>query len=309
MFLLSHYIHIGLLRTGSTWLQRLFADHSEICFVFRPQYFDYEDNWQKGPNYYKNLFKINKQHKAIVDSEEAYSLGRRYGLTGLKSEDLKKAKQEKVYPNILSSDVKNIAQRIYQTNPNAKIIMVLRRQPEWFISLYKRLIEGEGKNWRFSDFLNSNYVGKESLEISYYSKVVKLFFDLFGKENVLVLFYEQMRDEPKKFLKHISDFLNISEFSSPQINVKVRESISNHAIKLMRKANYITQLLPNKRNTLYYQFVFRLIRKLNKIFLKKIKDTTILSSQEKSDLLENYKQDNKELAKILNQDLKKWGYY
>lgn len=308
MFLLPYYVHIGYPRTGSTWLQKLLEEHPEVCFVFRTRFFGFEDNWKRGIKFYESLFKVNKAHKAIVDSDEGYSIGSRLGFTGWSPEKLKKTKYEQGIKYKLPFEPKIIAERIYKTNPKAKIIIVLRKQPDWLLSSYRNIITGKGRDISFDEFLNSGYVYRA--KVAFYSKAVKLYFDLFGRANVLVLFHEEMRENQEEFLDKISRFLNISKFNVDKHKLikKIRPTPTNRATKLMRKLNYITQRLPLKRDSLYYRFIDRAMLYFDRGFLKKIKDCQLISRDKKKELFNLYKKDNEKLAKLLNKDLNKLGY-
>lgn len=309
MFSLPYCVHIGYPRTGSTWLQKLFGEHPEVCFAYRTQFFGCADNWKRGVKFYESLFKLNKAHKVILDSDERYSIGSRLGFTGWSPEKLQKARYEDSIKYRLPSDSKFIAHQIYRTNSRAKIIMVLRRQPDWLLSNYRNIITGRGKNITFDEFLNSEYVYR--VKVAFYSKAAKLYFDLFGRENVLVLFFEEMRENQQEFLNKISSFLNISKFNVDKHKLvkSIRPTPTNRATKLMRKLNYITQRLPSRRNSLYYKFIDRAMLYLDRGFLKKIKDCQLISPEKEKELFNLYKEDNEKLAKLLNKDLGKLGYF
>lgn len=308
MFLLPYCVHIGYPRTGSTWLQELFGEHPEICFAFRTRFFDCADNWARGIQFYESLFRVGKNHKVIIDSDERYSIGSRLGFTGWSPEKLQKARYEDSIKYRLPSDSKFIANQIYKTNPEAKIIMVLRRQPDWLLSRYRNIITGRGENISFDEFLNSEYT--YGIEAAFYSKVVQLYFDLFGRANVVVLFFEELNGRQEEFLNKISKFLNISRFNIDHRKLvkKIRPTPTNRTTKIMRRLNYITQGLRSKRKSLYYKLIDRIMLYLDRGPLRKIKDCQLISSEKEKELFNLYKEDNKKLAKLLNKDLSKLGY-
>lgn len=313
MFKLPYFIHIGLPRTASTWLQGLFKKHPEVCFLFRSRFFNWEDFWAKGFDYHENLLinQINSFHKAILESDESYSVGRRIGKTNWSEERLRRNQQrEKIEKYYLPSDPYLIAKRIKLFQSNAKIILVLRRQSEWLLSNYRFLVGSQGESFRFEEFLkNEKY--HDIINAGFYSNLVNLYFDLFEKENVLILFYEDLKSNPCDFLEKISVFLGISSFNVTDIelNKKVRSSLSNRAIKIKQKANIITQKLSNKRNSVYYKLMSKSLGLFNRIIFKRIPDTYILSDNKRKEIVNYYKQDNLKLVKLINKDLSKLGYF
>lgn len=289
MTTLPHFVHIGLPKTASTWLQELFAGHPEICFVYKPKFFHWDDCFLRGKDFYLSLFKPNSASKIILDSDEQYSVGIRHGSFGwdccYKPQHFKEfAKRAREF--FLPPDRELIAKRIYQTSPSAKIIMVLRNQPDWLISRYKHyLIKGEPRS--FPEFVKD----KSVLASAFYSPIVDLYLKLFGRGNVLVIFYEQLIGNPEKFLNKISDFMGISGFDYGKIGGKSRVGLTNRGAKIIQKINWAA----GKNSSFISKPVFYLDRKL----FRRLRDINLISPEEKQALADLYAEDNQKLSELL----------
>ena len=286
---LPHFIHIGFPKTASTWLQDLFAAHKDICFVYKPKFFHWDDCFSKGRDFYLSLFKPSSGNKICLDSVEQYSAGFRYRSFGWdccykekRSEGFGKAVQKFVMP----MDNELIARRIHQTAPDAKILIVIRNQEDWLASVYKHFIRGREELRAFSKFIKEDAFVK----VGFYSAIVDLYFKLFGRGNVLVLFYEELSKDPKNFLDKISDFFGIDKFDYSQINTKAKVSLTNRGAKILRIVNFAARRFSWAAKPVFY---------LDRKFLSKLNDSKFISDKDREYLANLYAEDNEKLAKLL----------
>lgn len=288
---LPHFIHIGFPKTASTWLQDLFASHKEICFVYKPKFFHWDDCFQKGKEFYLSMFNKNSSHKILLDSDEQYSAGIRFGPFGWDccykpQHSLNFAERARKFSLPLDRDL--VAKRIHQILPNAKIMMVLRNQADWLASRYKHyLIKGESRS--FGDFIKD----KDVLDPAFYAPLVELYFGLFGRNNILVLFYEELVKNPPNFLNKISDFFGISKFDSGIISKKSRIGLTNRGAKIIQKINFAAQKISTIKPAV------RPISYFDRILFRKLKDASLISQKDRQFLSDLYADDNKKLAELL----------
>ncbi|MFH6984771.1 hypothetical protein [Marinoscillum sp. 108] len=93
-----------------------------------------------------------------------------------------------------------------------KILMVVRRQTDLIRSLYKETVRF-GYNGSFDDYLKYiwQYQDRNFLSDLNYDRVFNLYAHLFGRENIKVFFFEEMRENSKQFLKRISNELELDD--------------------------------------------------------------------------------------------------
>jgi len=140
----------------------------------------------------------------------------------------------------------------------------------------------------FDKFKNSNWL------IYNYSFLINLYTQYFGKENVIVVPYEFLKESPNQFLKYLEEKLSI-----PDLNIeigKLNVSFSPNMIYVRRKLNismnniskvlglpgkYLLKLylkkLDSKKNSAEDKFLFL---KFFSVFYKSKKEEDILIPQE-----------------------------
>jgi hypothetical protein len=98
---------------------------------------------------------------------------------------------------------------IHQAVPHARIIMILRDPIERAYSQYLQLVKYSGIKSSFYDELMRDYKNQEKLygvsqlyiELGMYYEQVKRYFDIFGREQVKVIIFEE-------FIQHIEQTVN-----------------------------------------------------------------------------------------------------
>ena len=156
------------------------------------------------------------------------------------------------------------AQRIFNFNPNAKIIIILRNPAVRAYSLY---------NWMVQDGYEYASTFQEALDLEerrsaltipnwyepqyywnymyfrsgMYYEQVKRYLDLFGS-NVMVLKFEDLKSDPDKQMKSLCAFLNIEPYVSDYQEHNVSHEVISAKIQfLMRHVNtHIINMLDQK---------------------------------------------------------------
>jgi hypothetical protein len=130
-------------------------------------------------------------------------------------------------------------ERIHTHIPDCKIITTMRDPVDRLYSLYKQL-------------RHTAAAGRGTLEETLavwpsmagdnkYASNLKEWFETFGRENVLVTFYDELRAEPQKYLNRVTDFIGVEPIAlseRPQIGSDVNTfSRAPKSRKLARRAN------------------------------------------------------------------------
>ncbi len=201
---LKVYIHIGLPRTGTTWLQKkVFPKLTDVKLFTK---------YNTTHNRLNPLFCNLKSEKINLISTESLS-----GFTGL-------MKDKKNMVNRFEKA--KILKKIY---PNASIILVLRDKNGWTKSMYKRYIHKSYRDFAtFNEYKES--IDEYDLDFESYVILLKSLFD-----DVLVLDFNLLKNDNRRFVKEICDFMDIEvpKYSIKKINksksfkdIKKREFIN-----------------------------------------------------------------------------------
>lgn len=212
-----HVIYIGLQKTGSTFLRGYFASHPQVSWTRNGTFFQTEaaDVAVHGVDVvrdqYEALFTEAAGNTCRIDMYEAIGMG--YVLRGIdawNAEHFIKVGANLNNENIFTSPCL-IAERIKAVAPQAKILLTIRNQARWVDSNYRHFFEQlpVGQESLF-DFL-STPEGKVVLDVGMYDRVVNIYDELFGQEQVLVLPMERLEREEDLALRDLCTFLGIEQ--------------------------------------------------------------------------------------------------
>lgn len=175
-----NFLYIGTSKAGSSWIYEILREHPEIYVPPAKdiQFFDY--NYERGIEWYLKFFRPGSNCKAIGE------VGHNYFLDEV------------------------IATRIQKHFPSIKLFCSLREPFDQILStyLYRRNVVLD-QTITFEDFAFQ----EEVLHLNDYYFNLLPFYRLFPKENILVLFFDDLKKNPALFLQRIYDFLGVnSEF-------------------------------------------------------------------------------------------------
>jgi hypothetical protein len=223
----TNVIHIGLPKCASTTLQdRLFAAQQRFLYLGRIKngYCDAST---------RELFeRITFQDSLDYDADVPAAL-----LQSLRSKRAASAASAQrsvlVSAESLSvagrADRRLIAERLHRLFAPAKVLIVVRSQPTMLQSLYLNHLRGSGQHLvSFEQWLGSTYGGVRFTDMHRvgldYDALVRLYEDVFGAENVVVLPFEQIADENSPFVPTISALL---EMPAAEVRACLKTNVEN----------------------------------------------------------------------------------
>ncbi|WP_158995715.1 hypothetical protein [Mucilaginibacter sp. L196] len=208
----NHLIHIGFPKTGSTFLQEWFSLHPQM---------HYSPNGLAG---FYNTYEISRlaadqkgrDIKYFVTSGEELSIPSLVSGTTINS-------GEQNLADLISKEQaqKNVCEILSSLYPDGKILIITRGFKEIITSGYSEYIR-HGGTLSIKDFTKVGFT--EDGGGLNYSLLIDIYEKAFGKQNVIVLPYELLRDDQAQFLSIIEDRLNMLP---AKISIgKVHESLS-----------------------------------------------------------------------------------
>jgi hypothetical protein len=206
------YIHVGLGRTATTWLQELIFSHN-ININYLGKTLDNYPKWLIELHYFDNYF-FQKNLKRI--KKEIKSLFKANKINLLSSEAFTR----------VGGETHNQAERIRETFGNVRIILILRNPIDIIMSFYKFNV-GDGKfllnleecfDWSLTPFVL--YKRKPIyLPDYFYNNTIDIYHTLFGADNTCILKYEDMVGKTDYFFNQLGSFMNV-DFDMKIINEK-----------------------------------------------------------------------------------------
>lgn len=214
------FIVIGAAKSGTTTLFDLMKDHPEIYMPPEKEvpFFNSNSVFKKGYSWYlKTYFASAKKTQKIGTITPQYMLG----------------------------DTKLIAERIRKNSPNVKIVAILRHPIERSFSHFQMLKQRGYFANSFEDttqkFLKrqSDKPEKEKQDSTYftasiYSKKLRDYLKEFGATNILILYTDELKINPKNVMNKLFRFIDVDPSYNPSGLGKVsRKGGSSPRLKLL----------------------------------------------------------------------------
>lgn len=273
--ILPSTIYVGMPKSGSTWLFNLLKSHPD-CFVSNAKDIYYFDKYyHKGINWYSSFFKGSKKDQVVVDISHDYAI----------SEDAPK--------------------RIRKTIPNAKIIFCFRNPILKEYSAYQFGRRNGGNNFSFREGIET---GKLDPSKCMYSKYLKNYLKEFPVDQIRVLFFEDLEDNPKKFAKSIFEFIEVDPLNKYDYERKflpMSKARNKTIAKIVKKASHFTREIGMPQ-------VVGIIKGnwfINKCLYSEMIDRKHITKADYEYLLEYFIDDIIELESLTERDLSEWKQY
>ena len=198
---MRYLVHIGYPKAASTWLQKnLFSGRSRH---FRPLHDGRNVAYRKsgGKLFYDFIDEIAYVNPYVFDAVGA-------------RKKLEAATEGNARVTVLSNEAwcgqpfsgafgKTLAERIHAVVPEATILIVVRSQPEIILSSYLHYLVKHGGTTRIDEFLRAeHWIRKPAFAPHYfqYIDLIAFYDDLFGREKVVVLPFETIRESTAAFV-------------------------------------------------------------------------------------------------------------
>jgi len=213
-----NFFIVGAAKAGTTSLYAWLRQHPQVYMspVKEPHYFsrDLVENVRfviRKERDYLKLFRRAAGYKAIGEASASYlPFGR------------------------------IVAERIKAAVPHARILIILRDPVERCFADYLMHVRTGREPRSFYEALVKSPLSK--VYIQRYAQPVSDYLGIFGKENVLVLMFEDLKSNPRGLLKQVAQFLDIDEEPMMQVKLAVenpggvpRSALSRVVITVRRK--------------------------------------------------------------------------
>jgi hypothetical protein len=208
--MLVDFAIIGAQKCGTTSLAAQLAGHPEICFceTKEPGYFHQNDDWKAGLESYHRLYRP-KEGQICGEASTMYTF---------------------------LPEWQGTYSRLFAYNPDLKLIYIMRQPVQRVISNYSHnLVRGLVKDTpEAAVFEDPVYINR-----SRYAVQLRPYLDLFPRENVLLLLFEEYIADQPLTLREIAGFLGISPDAFAQTDLADKHKtvgktyLKNPAIRAM----------------------------------------------------------------------------
>jgi hypothetical protein len=272
------FLGVGPPKCATTWLDSVLRKHPDI-FLPRDQkeVFFFDRFYDRGEKWYNALFEGAEKHIAAGEISTSYIL-----------ED-------------------ETLSRIYNYNPNTKIIIILRSPVDRMISNYRMFVENGRTTLPFEEAIIDQ---KIIVDYSRYGRLLSHVLKYFPPKQVMVGIYEEIfesRSKTNEFLVHLFDFIGVeSDDCEKYLEKKLVRSTKGapRSRWLIKKAKHV-------RSRLKHMDMEWLVRFLNGIGIKRelfLKDasTPKIPAELRQELLSTFEADIKAVENFLGRTIAKW---
>jgi len=160
----------------------------------------------------------------------------------------------------------------------------------------------------FDDALNKN---AEFWQKDFYYADLKRYTELFPRENIKIMLFDDLKEDPAEFLRGVERFLGVREFVPENIHRKSNTTTMPRSKNLNASLHKIRLFIRRKN----LNFITDLIRltKLDRVYnwalyknTKNFDQKPTMSMEEKKKLYEYFSEDINKLELLLEKDLSHW---
>lgn len=270
------FVAVGPHKTGTSWIYDYLVNYQQIALPTKvKETFFFDRKFSQGLDwYYSHFTQIEGEQQKVGEIAPSYF------------------------------DSLEAPQRIYQDSPQCKIIVTLREPVSRLVSFYLHMKQrGEIKpGTSFLEALSQ----KQTLQSTarYYFHLCR-WIDIFGADNVKVIFFEELKKSPVDFAQQLCEKLDIElEDTSKDLSKKVNASQVpvNHSL---------SRMVYQSVNLLHNLGLHKIVKYgknlgINKILISKKSESFQIDSSDFISAYDLVRQDIMMLETDLNLDLSDW---
>jgi len=205
------FLYIGTPKSGSTWIYEALRSHPQVFVPVAKDLQFFDNNYRLGWDWYLRHFKNAGSAVAVGDLSQDYYWSA------------------------------PAAARIRAELPEIRLICCLREPGDFAISALRWIHNHTGR-------LGSNF-GEIAEHLSFarllsYRENLEIYFDLFPRDQILVVFYEDLKAEPRTFIRQLYQFIGVDPDYEPAV-LSSRSNVTRppRSRMLLRLAFETAQLL------------------------------------------------------------------
>lgn len=298
-------VHIGYHKTATTWMQRR---------IFIPEYgyqpiFDHQAVFDHIVQPHGLVFRPDYARAAVKNT----LIGIKTGESGVISSEILSG-----HPFFGGRESDILARRLAAVVPEARILISIRDQMRILPSVYMQyLLRGGTMDYVqfFKGEADIQYFAFSPEHFKYH-RLVKLYQNLFGKNQVFVLTQESLRSNKDEMLKKLAEFSGNSLFSclKTEAHQSVGESYPEYAVPILRRINHVQTSTLNPRPIISLGRTPKGLYKLAGYVLKNwplskvLQDYKPVSSHVRQEFSGYFAESNRILADLVGSELNLNGY-
>lgn len=301
-----NFLIIGAGKSGTTTIYHAMKQHPEVYMspVKEPNFFalegekkvtGYDNEDPHGFHFYPwAVTNLGDYHQLFASAENEKAIG-----------------EASTMYQYMSKAPDNIKKHV----PNVKIIAIFRNPADRLYSRYLHLIrESRAPTEAFEDCLDRSslwWKKNDLIQEGFYYTHMKRYFEQFNSENIKVVLYEDLQNNPVKLLQELYEFVGVEASFEPDMSIrhnlsgKIKNSFVNQLIgqnSILR--NWAGQISPKGLDKMKkMQFFQKLLFKLRALNLER---KPIDNNVRNLLLKEVYQDEIEQFSALIQRDLSHW---
>lgn len=281
------FIGIGMPKCGTSWISKCLSEHPDILFSRQKsskeiKFFNKEYNIKKGIQWYLKQFPKYHPNKIRGEFTPAYMVD------------------------------ENAHRLIYEFFPDVKLLVVLRCHCDMLYSLHK---DWSVCPWietvdNFEKAVIDGQLDRIGVEFGCYFSSLKKYYNLFPKENIHVILYDDIISDRERVIDQLYEFLTVDKtFRSSRLYDRVNQTVEVRSKTLHGAAKFFIKTFAGtkpinamKHSPIMNEIIYHGYKRING------KTSLILppSKQVRQLIAHFFLEDTENLEKLINRDLSAW---
>jgi len=278
---------IGAQKAGTTSLAHLLDQHPQIVLSSPKEPHFFTQNYNKGIEWYKQCFKSDTD-RILIDASTSYSMAPIASSGEIVTKE--------------SSPLAGIPELIYNLNPNARFIYILRDPVSRTYSSYWHSVRAGEEKRGFRDTLQENSI---YMRASNYYYQLEQYLNFFPIESFLFILFEDFCLDPVSVTNQCFKFVGAKPYDYA---VKL-ESAKNKSYTYNKSGKLMTRIIPSKKFLRLLSETIKAVlpdsfqKHLVRLLTKKIPS---INKEDKEYLQQYFRNHNDALSKLTGISIEKW---
>ncbi len=275
---------IGAQKAGTTTLAYLLDQHPYITVSQPKEPHFFTHNYSRGLDWYKDQFP-GPSDTLYVDASTSYTM----------------APLSKGFGRTLQTDYEGVPAKLYRTNPDAKLIYILRDPVDRTYSGYWHNLRMGAEDRGFSTTMLSDPF---YLDVSDYHGQLLLWLEYFPLQSVFFVLFEDVKVAPETTALECCAFLGVGE---PAVSMRL-DSAKNQSLQVNwvgRRMNALALAYPAIRTVLESHLPRYVVDRLKRLKAGSARIPQ-MKAEDEAFLIEYFRERNENLEEITGLSLNRW---
>ena len=293
-----NFVGIGAFRSGTTWTAQCLSEHPQVFIAEK-----------KELNYFCSRYTFRNFPVSGTYYQSTHFDGGEEWLRSCFADYLLNQMRGEFSPTYF--DDPESPRLLYEHNPQMKLIVNFRNPIDAMYSIYRRASNFIDVGKTFEEYLKKY---PESIEYSHYHYHTQRFLQLFPRNQVHFIVFDEIFKNPAAVFKNLCIFLRIDTgFLPPSLQQKVNPSFEFRSKGIFHAGKRFIELLNSSpigrtvKGVLNLFGVGKAIHRAHYQYNRRITSKVPISPALRAQLIDYFREENHELGDLIGYDFSSWN--